>query len=502
MTACGVSETQWSQLSALVGETIGLHFPPERRDDLERGLAGASRELGFDDTSRCIGWLLSRTPTRAELQVLASHLTIGETYFFRDEPTMAALLGHVLPELIRKRRSHERRLRIWSAACCTGEEPYSLAILLHQLLPDLHDWQIAITGTDINSGFLQKAALGVYTEWAFRNTPAHVKARYFERSDDGRYAIVPEIRKLVSFSQRNLVEDVYGGVSIDSRAVDLILCRNALMYFTPAQMQKVVGNLHRSLADDGWLAVSPSELSQTVFARFATVNLSGAILYRKSGDKPCVGQSPVPEVLHRTAASVSARIEHAAEATTPVSASANAQGASAALPEEPLAGAPLAALAAARALYERGHYAEVLEMLLSAISPLEPDAAALSLLARALANQGRLAEALTWCERWIAADKLDAAAHYTRAVVLMEQGDTGEALSCLQRAVYLEPDFVMAHFALGNLARVGGHKKRAQKHFHNALHLLRAYSPDDLLPEAEGLTVGRLSDMLTSMSLS
>jgi chemotaxis protein methyltransferase CheR len=121
-------------------------------------------------------------------------------------------------------------------------------------------------------------------------------------------------------------------------------------------------------------------------------------------------------------------------------------------------------------------------------------------LARALANQGRLADALAWCDRWIAADKLDPAAHYLRAVVLLERGDPVQARSSLQRAVYLEPDFALAHFALGNIARTGGKMDQADKHFANALGLLRKRRPNDLLPESDGLTAGRLIEFITSLT--
>jgi chemotaxis protein methyltransferase CheR len=123
-----------------------------------------------------------------------------------------------------------------------------------------------------------------------------------------------------------------------------------------------------------------------------------------------------------------------------------------------------------------------------------------SLLARALANQGVLADALAWCERWIAADKLDPASHYLRSAVLLERGDAEQARSSLQRTLYLQPDFVLAHFALGNLARGRGKCEESQRHFTNALRLLRGYAPNDLLPETDGLTAGRLTESITAMT--
>jgi chemotaxis protein methyltransferase CheR len=153
----------------------------------------------------------------------------------------------------------------------------------------------------------------------------------------------------------------------------------------------------------------------------------------------------------------------------------------------------------AQSHYQQGRYAEAAQTLLASFARHAPGAEAFSLLARALANLGRLDDALTWCERWTAADKLDPAGHYLRALVLLEQGEPEPARSSLQRAIYLDPDFVLAHFALGNLARSRGKSGEADRHFTNALHLLRHRPPDDLLPESDGLTAGRLTESMTSM---
>jgi chemotaxis protein methyltransferase CheR len=492
-----VREAQCSQLSEYIAEGMGLHFPRERWDDLRRGMAGAAQEFGFDDAAECADWLLSAPPTKAKLEVVASHLTVGETYFYRDPQTLEALAGNILPELIRARRGREQRLRIWSAACCTGEEPYSLAILLHQALPDLQDWQVTITATDINARFLHKAAAGVYGEWSFRNAPAGLKERYFKRAANGRYTIVPEIRKLVTFEHLNLVEDVYPSLATNTNAMDVIFCRNVLMYFTPPQIHKVIGNLRHALVEDGWLAVSPSEATKALFPRFTNVNVPGAILFQKSD--ALSRNEPTPMAFTQAPEFVVPALEESLPRVP--SAAPVADWNPAPLKEDPVvAEAARTPLAAAESLYREGRYAETVDTLLDAFAGRAPDPAAFSLLARALANLGRLADALAWCERWIAADKLNPAGHYLRAVVLLERGDPGQARSSLQRATYLEPDFVLAHFALGNLARGQDKSGEADKHFSNTLHLLRRYQPNDPLPESDGLTAGRLMETLTSMS--
>lgn len=403
MTAANVTPWEWSQLAACVAQGLGLHFPPERRADLERGIVAAAQGAGLADAATLVRGLLAAPPGRAQLALLARHLTIGETYFFRDRPLLDAVARQVLPELIRQRRGRDQRLRLWSAGCASGEEAYSLAILVHRLLPDLADWRVTITATDIHPGALQKAAAGIYGEWSFRDAPAGLKATYFERRPDGRHAIAPWLRGMVDFRLLNLAQDGYPSAETGTAAMDIVFCRNVLMYFTPQQADRVLARLHAALVDGGWLALSPSETVLGPAPRFRQVNFPGAFLYRKNAR----GRDPAPA--------------------------------------SPATSAPAVPAAA----------------------PTRPalDAARLAAKARAHADAGRLAEALHACDRWLAADGMDPAAHYLRAVVLMEQGDAAEAAAALRRTLFLEPDFVLAHFALGNLARGEGKADEAERHF-------------------------------------
>ncbi len=151
-----MSEENLERLAAFVASRMGLWFPKERRRDLEQGLNSAARDLDFEDSEACLEWLLSSPLKRSHIEVLASHLTVGETYFFRDKKIFQLLEQIVLPELIQARRVNGKHIRIWSSGCSTGEEPYSIAILLSRMIPDLSDWRITILATDINHLFLRK----------------------------------------------------------------------------------------------------------------------------------------------------------------------------------------------------------------------------------------------------------------------------------------------------------------------------------------------------------
>ena len=268
-----VSETLLAELSDFVGSRLGLHFPRERWNDLERGARAASRECAFrDDVERFIGRMLSSALTQNELETLASYLTVGETYFFREKSSLEVFEQKIVPELIRTRHGFGGQLRIWSAGCATGEEPYSLAIVLSRMIADLKEWKITILATDLNTRSLHKASEGIYTEWSFRDTPHWVRNTYFKANPGGRWGISPAIKKMVTFSYLNLVEDVYPSLLNCTNAMDVILCRNVLMYFTEEAIKKVIHRFHRSLADKSWLMVSPAEASQALFSEFASVS--------------------------------------------------------------------------------------------------------------------------------------------------------------------------------------------------------------------------------------
>ena len=491
MQTDGVPEALWPRLSEFIAEHIGLHFPPERRPDLQRALTAVAAEFGFANSARCADWLLSSPLTRPQLHTVASHLTVGETYFFRERKTFEALAQHVLPELIRCRRGREQRLRLWSAACSTGEEPYSLAILVQQVLPDWQDWRVTILATDINERFLQKAAAGVYGEWSFRGSPPGFKERYFTPTPDGRFAVAPQIRDRVSFAPMNLAQDPFPSLATDTNAMDVIFCRNLLIYFTPSHARKLVENLHHALRDEAWLAVSPSECSQALFSRFVAVNFPGSMLYRK-----CSVEVQSPSSWTPAPPPTVAEVIPAVADPVPVEDVRTAAAETSTDPADPPDPGRVA-----ESLYGQGRYAEAASVLLASFahSQAAQGPRAFSLLARALANQGQLADALAWSERWIAADKVDSAARYLHAMILEEMGDREAARRSLHRALYLQPGFALAHFALGNLTRADSRGAQANKHFENALHLLRDRPPEELLPQSDGMTAGRLVEIIATV---
>ncbi len=457
-----LSDELLAGMSEFVAQHIGLHYPRERWRDLERGIETAAREFGQPDMESCARALLRVPVTCARVEVLASCLTVGETYFFREKNSFAALEEHLLPPLLHARCSKERRLRIWSAGCCTGEEPYSVAILLDRLIPDINEWNVTILATDINPRFLGRAAEGVYSEWSFRDSPAWIREQYFTRRYDGRYELLPRIRKRVIFSSLNLADDTFPSLMNNTSAMDIILCRNVLMYFTAKRAKQIVVNFRRALVSGGWLIVSPTETSNTLFAPLEPVQFPGVLFYRNAEmalqwsavlDMPCCTPqvSFLPE-------SVLPQVE-LSQGSTPIEFSP----------------AP-------------AHVQDVASVHASA--------------ARRCAGEGRLSEAIAWCEKAINADRLNPAHYYLLAIIRQEQGQVEAATQSLVRALYLDPNFAIAHFALGNILMSEGRASEADRHLENALDALGTYAQDEILLEADGLTAGRLAEIIESLQAS
>jgi len=250
---------------------------------------------------------------------------------------------------------------------------------------------------------------------------------------------------------------------------DLILCRNVLMYFTHAQATKVVGNLHRALHDDGWLAVAPCEASQSLFNRFQPAHCNGAIFYRKNRPPPqselrppVTGSSPVRAV--RSAAVANSPLCKVSPAPAP------------ALQRPPASVGPTTKSP------EAGLTAQ-----------------ALAAHARELADQRRMSEALTWCDRWIDADKLDPDAHYLRGMILAENGDVPAACAAFERSLFIAPDGVMASLALAGLERDRGREGRAVRLYRNILTMLDPLPPDAGIEHAEGVTARQLAALVRDL---
>lgn len=209
MQAVQISNTLMEKLTHYIKKQMGLDFSQEKWPDLQTKLKKAMTRYNFDNLTAFISWLISTKIDRNQVEMLAGYLTVKETYFFRNQELFKLLKDRLLPELISQRAGKRQYIRIWSAGCCTGEELYSIAILLKQILGNFKNWNIMLIGTDINMQSLKIASQGEYSEWSFRGSDDSFKEKYFIKGDNKKYKIQSELHNIVSFKYHNLIIDEY-----------------------------------------------------------------------------------------------------------------------------------------------------------------------------------------------------------------------------------------------------------------------------------------------------
>ena len=457
------SPAMLKQLSGLVAEHMGILFQPPQWSVLERAFTQAADVLNCRDGTECAQRFISTPGSRKMIEIMASYLTIGETYFWREPKAFYALEQEIIPQLLRC-HTNDKRLRFWSVGCASGEEAFSLAILLHRMRSRMaKEWEISIWATDINPRALEKARNGEYTEWSFRATPDWLKRDYFTQMAKGRYTLKKDIRDMVHFDYFNLMDEI-PSPHPQTTCVDVILCRNVLLYFPPKATLTAVKHLHECLHEQGWLVVGSCELSTTLFSGFETVNLPDATVYRKQTQN-----------VHRTEKGL---IQHVPSTDT--------------LQPKP----PQETELPSRRI-------EPIWSVQQGKTTIPTQSATTRSTAehcRLLADKGDLNEALTVADQAIRLDKLNANLHYLRAMILLEQGAFEEAEQSLRRTIYLDRNLILAHFSLGNIARRQGKKRKARLHFNQTLSLLEPFSPDDEVPGSEGLSVRRLRVITRTLS--
>lgn len=450
-----LSDEVCRQARALIASRLGLDFPAGREADLERRFLSACHTSSYSAPETYLAWLATLPAESQEWRRLAGHLTVGETYFFRDRASFAALEQHVLPALIAARRAQGLlQLRIWSAGCATGEEPYSLAILLDRLLPDRSAWSLTILATDINHAALAVARRGLYRQWSLRDTPTWVQERYFSDHGAAGFEVDPRMRQMVTFTLLNLADAGHLATTTDTSAMDVILCRNVLMYFTREAQRAAVERLQRALASGGWLLVSAIEASADLMRPLVPVNFPGAILYRKE---------PTADAPVRPSCRV-ATVWPAAVGLWPGADTSRDSVAA----QSPLTSPP------------------------EAQTNTAPDTTTALQRARALADQGDLGQAHDLCAAVLARDRLDPEAHLLLAAISQERGDIPAALEALRRTVYLAPHCASAHFLLGSLLLRQGEHRRGRRCMETAIRLLSALPREATVPGSGGLLAGRL----------
>lgn len=374
-----------------------------------------------------------------EWRALEDAITVGETYFFRYPDHFAALRNDVLPRLIEAHRE-VRNLRVWSIGCSNGAEPYSVAIIIRELLgADVDDWRISITGGDISEKALSAARAARYNAWALRTMGPEDRAKYFDR-DGQNWVLKREFRSMVRFERQNIMQLLSDTPPLEWTSFDLILCRNVLIYFSPEQAVEITTALTRCLSPEGVLFLGHAEATLAVDP--ALWQVAPRVLPTEFVQALQPPAKPQPWVYTPLELPAVPKMNSTGTTNAPIPVAANA-------PDD---------IGAIQQLADAGAYEEA----------------------------GRL------CAEMIARDPTSPRLHYYDAILRQVSDDLAGAEAALKRALYLDRNFVVAHHRLGMLLLGAGRINDARRALMAASRLAEAAPGNDPLPEGQGVSAADL----------
>jgi len=456
----------------LINRKIGIFYPDNRLETLSKRLKKAAQDNVLEE-SQYLNLLANQIWSEKIILELVKYLTIPETYFFRDRAVFDALEDVILPELASLVSNEQRTIYIWSTACSTGEEPYSLAILLHGLMSPDQLKKVRIIGTDINDEYLSRARTGIYSVWSLRTTPDKVVEKYFAEISEGKFQISDVIREMVSFSNVNLV-DVKGAFL--EKSVDLLLCRNALIYFSNEQARNTLDKLALILRPGGWCLLAAAEGALAPEKYFERKRFPSAVIFKKKflpGDKS-IDEAPKANYSPKLNSNIS---------TPPQSPPTSQQNHD--------------TLEQAYELAKSGQYTAAFELVMPIIDGGGGrDAQTMRLVSEYHLRQGNLQEAIVFIDDAIQLEPLHHSMYYWKAMLFYEANDLVASIDLLKQALFLEPKFILAEFMLENFLKRLGRESEAVVHLANLKLLLNAMSEDTILPESDGMSAGQLKKLI------
>jgi len=455
-----MTDEQFAVIRNMLSESAGLAFDESRRESVAYSISERMRATGCADISAYFS-LLFAADANTERQALIDEVTIPETHFFRNPPQIRALRTHVLPELLRQ-ASATKRLRIWSAGCSTGEEPYTIAMLLRELLPAQSDWDIKIIATDVSTRALAAARNARYGERALVMTdPMDQKRFFYLDAESGAFVVRDEIRDMVEFRHHNLVTEA---PPVAPGQLDIVLCRNVTIYFDRTTTKRLMQRLHGCLRDGGYLFLGHAETLWQISDDFTLVSLGDAFVYRRGVNEPS-RRAVLPD--RRT--EDEPRPTRADRRRGPVDRRS--------LPAPPVAASPVP---------------------LPRISLLvTPDP---MLAVRTAVAGGNYEEAADLAAEVATASPLRADAHYLHGLALTNLGRDAEALVVLRKAVYLDPEDGFAHFLLAGALDRTGESVAAARSYRAAAATLGSRPQHSVAPELGGRSVAELGALCLELA--
>jgi chemotaxis protein methyltransferase CheR len=459
----------------------GLHFDQSNIKILERGLHRRMRALGAKDYGAYFHYLEKYGESRQEQKKLLGLLTVGETYFFRYLAHFDALIHSVIPELIARNQA-QRSLRFWSAGCSSGEEPYTLAILLREHFPQLADWDVQILATDINKVALRRARQGTYSPRALRVTDQAYREKYFQQVGSA-YQVDPQIRAMVRFAYLNLQTGDFPSPENDTNDIDILFCRNVMIYFRLGTTRQIVEKFSRCLKTGGFLFLGHAETMINISDRFQRRHEAGGFYYqlREEGaiGKTAAIADPLPPIAVSRRSPAPPQLSLSLPAVPPPSRQLPAP-----TPQPDLHELFLRA----EQEFNRENFRTASHLYDTILGHLPRHVGALVGKGFILANEARYAEALQICQQALAVDDLRSEVYFLRGLISELQNDLQGALSEYRKALLLDMEFIMPHYNLSKLFWRLGRQRDARRELNNTVRLLEKTVDEAIIQYSGGLS--------------
>jgi chemotaxis protein methyltransferase CheR len=412
-----------------------------------------------------------------EWQYLAMNLTVPESYLFRDIGQISLLENKILPELIEKNK-YSKKLKIWSAGCSTGEEPYTIAILLSKIISNLDQWQILILGTDINPQVINKAQIGAFNNWSFRSVDNEIKTKYFHPVGTEWY-IKSYLKKMVKFSVGNLMHDQFPNYTSELHDIDLIICRNVFIYFEQDAIAHILKKMYQTLKHSGYLMTGHAEIYGANLGDFHTKLFEESIIYQRSDTmtQPAVNINSYQQIFKWENSQLNPPQKPEICLNPKQDLLLNHSSFPSILKGENIASKPVITLKEIKQLIKQKKYVEAIKKNQQVLEQDQTNFEANYLMAQIYANRGDYHKATYYCNQAIVINSLATDPYYLLAHIAEEQGNIEKAKIFLKRIIYLSESSIYAYWELSSIYEQEGDVNKAKKMLNIALELLNKVSP-------------------------
>lgn len=522
----------------LISSQIGLQIRSQDRATLCQKIVDRMQVLKIKEPEKYYQILNHKSfQSQNEWRELVLLLTTVESYFMRDRGQFDLLKRVILPELIAQKRNLQNTLgivptlRIWSAGCSTGEEPYSLAILLKELIADWHQWKILILGTDINEKVIEKAQQGVYSPWSFRLVDPQVQKQYFNQRQI-EWEISRELRQSVNFNCVNLIADEFPNIYKNIYNIDLILCRNVFVYFEHQYISLVLKKIAKTLRPGGYLMTGHAEVHGQIMNEFLPKVFPESIVYQRRDPLPGEGSQNESWNLQQLKSSLersgnSGFVDDRNFLGRATKSANFAQGSFSELTPLLTESSPLGKMLRNRYLvgdlterkaakapnkelnqpqektasilieeakknFKNKAYAAAISQAKESLKMQSYNFDADYLLAQIYANLGKYSQAIEHCQRASKVDAMSVFPYYLQAQIAEEQGKLETAKQFLKRIIYLCPSFISAYLDLGNIYHKEGQITRAMKMYNSSCEILGKLPPNTPIDQQGKMTASQV----------